>query len=116
MPQHFKEILLSGDKAFTDSAFEEQLPLLEDEYAQLLDVLGHGGHFDVVNCWDRDNSEGEKCITIGDIETDEDGKIVSMETVLTAEVDQLIENCLDYIFQIDLSENPQAAKFKVSET
>ena len=65
LPEIFKENLFGEVETFANPAFEEHLSLIEEEYERLLDVLRNGGHFDVVNCWDRDNPE-EKCITIGE--------------------------------------------------
>ena len=42
------------------------LSLMEEEYAHLLEKLGNFGHFEVINCWDRDNPGDEKCVTFGE--------------------------------------------------
>ena len=83
MTEQFKAILLGSEKVFANPAFEEQLPLIEEEYGRLLDVLSHGGHFDAVNCWERDNPDA-KCITIGESRVNEEGVSVPTETMLTS--------------------------------
>ena len=46
--------------------FVNYLSHIEEEYAHLVETLGDSGHFEVTNCWERDNPGDEKCVTFGE--------------------------------------------------
>ena len=69
----------------------------------------------MINCWERDNPDpNERCITCGESKVDSNGKRVSLETVLTDEFDQALDNCFDYMFELRMKGSKQP--FRIAET
>ena len=83
-----------------DPSWVDYFDLLDTEYANLIKTLSTIGHCEVTNCWERDNPGGERCLTVGEVEVDENGKKQAKESFMTLPIDQKSENCLDFIFEI----------------
>ena len=61
LPPYFLAKLFGANPDFVN-----YLPHIEEEYAHLVEVLSDSGHFEVINCWERDNPTDEKCVTFGE--------------------------------------------------